>query len=221
MGGEILTELSINTAVLATPSTSKTKTKLAPRDRATRDIDFSSPKGECTSMSRSAPTPPPWSTIFDPNLKSISELDPAKVESFRSKVMGKKYLLEDVYSSLFRYETDEHKIQGLEPARMSGRKRKRSGGKGEEDSVAIEEDNGISVSLVDSMLGIADRVGEEYEMERAIWEVRKGVPRSMLEDSVVQESRTRCSNIDIWKFQIIIVMLFTKKGSIIYVYEIA
>jgi hypothetical protein len=77
------------------------------------------------------------------------------------------------------YETEEHKIQGLESARMSEskRKRKRSGRKGGEDSVAIEEDNGVTVSSVDSMLGIADRVGEEYEVERAIWEVRKGVPR--------------------------------------------
>jgi hypothetical protein len=43
----------------------------------------------------------------------------------------------------------------------------------------------------------------------------------MLEDTVVQESRTRCSNIDIWKFQIIIVMLLTKQRSRIYVYGIA
>jgi hypothetical protein len=87
--------------------------------------------------------------------------------------------------------------------------------------VAIEEDNGVTVSSVDSMLGIADRVGEEYEVERAIWEVRKGVPRSTLEDSVVQESRTRCSNLDIWKFQIIIVMYINKIGSTAYVCGIA
>lgn len=224
MGGEILSELSINTAVLAAPSTPTTEIKSsfpASRDRVTRDIDFSSPKGECTSMSRSAPTPPPWSTIFDPNLKSISDLDPAKVELFKSKLMGKKYSLEDVYTSLYMYETEDYKIQGLEPARLVARKRKREGGKGGDDSVAIEEDNGVTVSLVDSMLSIADRAGEEYEVERAIWEVRKGVPRSMLEDSVVQESRPRCSNIDIWKFQIIIVMLLTKQRSRIYVYGIA